>query len=460
MALSDALVKHCKPKLKAYTLKDIEGLALFVSPSGGKSWHFRFTLGGKRQRISLGVYPEVGLAEARLRCESNRSLVKQGISPGSVTADISVVPTTSGMSDVSYSGPSQQEGHTTVIEGYPLGGTSDDTAASSVVSSSVESFADFSVRWKLFKFRKLGLDKKDKRQSTAVQIERYLRKDMLPILGELPMDRIGKADVLKVLRGIEARGALSIAEKCRSWLFELFQHALAEGLISSNPAAEMAVLALPKNPTQHNPFLRQEELPAFLVKLAGYQGAIQTRLGILLLLLTGVRTGELRQASPAQFDLEKGLWCIPAEQVKQLQRSVRHNGSIPPYVVPLSKQAIRIVKELLSLMYPWQPYLLCHRSYPRLPISENTLNCGLKRLGYDGRLTGHGIRATLSTALNELDYPKQWIEAQLSHSDKDQIRASYNHAQYIEQRRQMMQDWADRLDEWQRQGFCEQAKAS
>lgn len=332
MALSDALVKHCKPKSKAYTLKDIEGLALFVSPSGSKSWHFRFTLSGQRQRISFGVYPEVGLAEARLRCEANRSLVKQGVSPVSISV----------------------ENHLSCVSAE----TDALAPVNQVVVSSVESFAAFSVRWKLFKFRKLGLDKTDKRQSTAVQIERYLRKHMLPVLGELPMDKIGKADVLRVLRGIEARGALSIAEKCRSWLFELFQHALAEGVIGSNPAAEMAVLALPKNPTQHNPFL------------------------------------------------------------------------------------------------------LCHRSYPKLPISENTLNCGLKRLGYDGRLTGHGIRASLSTALNELDYPKQWIEAQLSHSDKDQIRASYNHAQYVEQRRQMMQDWADRLDEWQRQGFCEQVKVS
>lgn len=201
-------------------------------------------------------------------------------------------------------------------------------------------------------------------------------------------------------------------------------------------------------------------MPDFLVRLAEYQGANQTRLGILLLLLTGVRTGELRQTIPSQFDLEKGIWCIPAEQVKQLQRSVKHNGGIPPYVVPLSKQAIRVVNELFAMMYPWQPFLLCHRSYPKLPISENTLNCGLKRLGYDGRLTGHGIRATLSTALNELDYPKQWIEAQLSHSDKDQIRASYNHAQYVEQRRIMMQDLADRLDEWQKQGFFEQVVAS
>lgn len=230
MALSDVLVKNCKPKSNTYTLKDIEGLSLFVSPSGCKSWHFRFTLNSKRQRISLGVYPDIGLAQARLRCEVNRSLVKQGVSP--VSASI--------------------EEHSS----YVSAGTDALEVKSQETASSVELFAVFSQRWKLFKFRKLGLDKTDKRQSTAVQIERYLRKDMLPILGELPMNRIGKGDVLRVLRGIEARGALSIAEKCRGWLFELFQHALAEGLIDSNPAAEMAVLALPKNPIQHNPFLR------------------------------------------------------------------------------------------------------------------------------------------------------------------------------------------------------------
>lgn len=437
MALSDALVKHCKPKSKAYTLKDIEGLTLFVSPSGSKSWHFRFTLKRKRQRISLGIYPELSLSAARLQCEINRTLVKQGLSPVSPEEQLTKSNTSIKTNTVDVNGNNP------------------------IATSTVESFASFSERWKLFKFRKLGLDKIDKRQSTAIQIERYLRKDMLPILGDLPMDCISKADVLKVLRGIEERGGLSIAEKCRGWLVELFKHAVAEGLIANNPATDMAALALPKNPTQHNPFLRMEELPEFLVKLANYQGAIQTRLGIKLLLLTGVRTGELRQAKPDQFDLESGIWCIPAEQVKQLQKTVRHNGNIPPYIVPLSKQAIEIIKELLALMYPWQPYLLCHRSYPKLPISENTLNCGLKRLGFDKRLTGHGIRATLSTALNELDYPKQWIEAQLSHSDKDQIRASYNHAQYIEQRRQMMQDWADRLDAWQRQGCrLENAQAS
>ena len=177
-----------------------------------------------------------------------------------------------------------------------------------------------------------------------------------------------------------------------------------------------------------------------------------------LLFLTDVRTGELRQARPEHFDLQSRLWKIPAENVKQLQKRARSSSKeIPPYIVPLPKQALSIVKELLALSYPWQPYLLCHRNDPREIISENTLNTGIRRLGYKDRLTGHGIRATLSTALNELGYQREWIEAQLSHSDKDQIRAAYNHAQYVEQRRQMMQQWAERLEAWEEEGLAQLA---
>lgn len=141
-----------------------------------------------------------------------------------------------------------------------------------------------------------------------------------------------------------------------------------------------------------------------------------------------MRTGELRQATPVQFDLERGLWIIPAEVVKQLQ-------DIPPYIVPLSVQAIEIVR-----------YLLAHRSDLKKRISENTLNAALKRMGYEGLLTGHGIRTTISTALNEIGYLKIWVDAQLSHADPDKVSATYNHALYVEPRRKMVQDWADRLD--------------
>jgi integrase len=193
-----------------------------------------------------------------------------------------------------------------------------------------------------------------------------------------------------------------------------------------------------------------DELPEFLVALRNYRGARQTQLGIRLLLLTGVRTGELRLAKPEDFDLERGLWMVPAEHVTQLQRRVRSSSEeIPPYIVPLSSQAVDTVRELLRYRFTGQKYLLCHRSESRQMTSENTLNHGLRRMGYKDRLTGHGIRATISTALNELGYKREWIEAQLSHSDKDQIRLAYNHAQYVEQRKQMMQEWANWLDEWE-----------
>lgn len=283
-----------------------------------------------------------------------------------------------------------------------------------------------------------------------IQIERYLYKDMLPVLGKKALIDITRADVLAVQRKIEQRGALSIAEKCRSWLNEIFRHAIAEGYIEHNPAGDLDIVALPQRPTLHNLFLKLDELPEFLRALKGYQGARQTQLGIYLLLLTGVRTGELRQAMPEQFDLKNNLWLIPADKVKQLQKRVRNSAKeIPPYIVPLPKQAVVIVEELLACRFYKQRYLLAHRYDLTQMVSENTLNTALKRIGYKDRLTGHGIRATISTALNELGYSKEWIEAQLSHSDKDQIRATYNHAEYIEQRRKMMQEWADRLDNWQ-----------
>jgi len=178
--------------------------------------------------------------------------------------------------------------------------------------------------------------------------------------------------------------------------------------------------------------------------------------------LTGVRTGELRLAEPEQFDLDRGLWIIPPQVVKQLQDEMRKAGKrpqdVPPYIVPLSLQAIEIVRYLLGVMRPAQKYLLSHRSELKKRISENTLNKAVQLMGYEGRLTGHGIRGTISTALNEIGYPKIWVDAQLSHSDPNKVSSAYNHAKYVEPRRRMMQDWADRLDLLE-QGEVEAASA-
>ncbi|WP_051916676.1 MULTISPECIES: tyrosine-type recombinase/integrase [unclassified Serratia (in: enterobacteria)] len=424
--LTDLTIRRAKAARKPYTFKDGGGLYLNINSNGTKNWLFRFYWQGRQKRISFGTYPTVDLKKARSLRQQAHDLLANGIDPRTYRA--------------SQSAPTQ-----------PNRAVHPSTTSQPPQTETIGiRFADYAEHWKAFKLKRLGIA--NRRQSTAIQIERYMRLDMLPLLGKLPLHTITRQHVLAVQRKIEKRGALSIAEKVRSWLNELFRHAIAEGHIDTNPAADLDIIALPQKPTLHNPFLRIQELPAFLHHLHHYQGSRQTQLGLKLLLLTGVRTGELRQARPEHIDLKHALWKIPAETVKQLQKRVRTSSTeIPPYLVPLSRQAVQVIRELLDMRFASQHYLFSHRSEPKLPISENTLNSGLRRMGYKDRLTGHGIRATLSTALNELGYPKEWIEAQLSHSDKDQVRAAYNHAEYVEQRRQMMQEWADRLDQWREQ---------
>lgn len=407
MALSDMAVRQAKANGKAYTLGDIDGLSLSVTAQGGRSWHFRYCWAGKQKRMSLGTYPEVSLREARTLRDQMRALLAKGINPK----------------------------------------THRKLKRQAVRFAAENSFKSVYLLW--LEHRKLEL--KEGRQSTLSQIQRIFVKDVLPRLGSISIYDIQRPDLLEVLARIEGRGALSIAEKVRTWLNQLFRFALVKvpGL-AQNPASDLGVVAAPKPPVVSNPYLRLSELPELLHKLRGYKGKTTTQLGIRLLLLTGVRTGELRLATPDQFDLERGLWIIPPEVVKQLQNGMRKRRQrpqdIPPYVVPLSAQAIEIVCYLLEQVKPAQRYLLAHRSELKKRISENTLNSALKRMGYQDLLTGHGIRATISTALNEVGYPKNWVDAQLSHCDPDKTSATYNHALYVEPRRQMMQDWADRLD--------------
>jgi integrase len=305
---------------------------------------------------------------------------------------------------------------------------------------------------KWFAHRELSLKKG--RQCTASVLPRIFEKDVLPLLGKRTIYEIKRPDLLEVIARIERRKALSVAEKVRTWFNQLFRYALVvvPGL-EQNPASDLDVVAVPLPPVNHNPFLRMAELPTLLQRVRKYRGRLQTQLGLRLLFLTGVRTGELRLATPDQFHLDKGLWIIPPEVVKQLQVGMRKKRQlpqdIPPYIVPLSVQAIEIVRYMLDHFKPAQRYLFRHDSDLKKPMSENTLNTALKRMGYRDLLTGHGIRATISTALNEIGYPKVWVDAQLSHVDPNKVSATYNHAEYVEQRRRMMQDWADRLDHFE-----------
>lgn len=419
MALTDMFVRQAKATGKDYTIPDFDGLSLAVSNSGTKSWHFRYTWLGRQKRMSLGTYPEITLREARERRDNARALVAKGINP-------------------------------------QLHREKERQAVSLAAEHTFEAVYE---KWLAHRSLKL----KEGRQSTLVQIRRAFDKDVLPALRKRSIYEINRADLLEVVGRIERRKALSVAEKVRTWFNQLFRYALVivPGL-ERNPASDLDVVALPQPPVRHNPFLRMEELPTFLRTLRKYPGRQQTQLGIRLLLLTGVRTGELRRAEPGQFLLDNGLWIIEPENVKQLKTQMikagKNPADIPPYIVPLSIQAIEVVRFMLDRFKPAQRYLFAHASDLNERISENTINGALKRLGYESQLTGHGIRGTISTALNEIGYPKVWIEAQLSHADRDKVSAAYNHAEYVEQRRRMMQDWADRLDLFE-QGQVEAASA-
>ncbi|KSD37231.1 integrase [Pseudomonas aeruginosa] len=420
MTLSDLTVRQAKAAEKAYSIPDTDGLGLVVTPTGGKSWHLRYYWLGKQKRISLGNYPEIGLREARTLRDEARALLAQGINPHT---------------------DRKQKRHAVKL--------ASDYTFKAVFNAWVEHRAK---------------ELKEGRNSTLSQIKRIFEKDVLPSLGKMSIYDIRRPQLLGVLAKIEGRKAFTTAEKVRTWLGQLFRYALVivEGL-EVNPASDLDVVAEPKPPVTHNPYLHLPELPEFLQKLRLYNPrGWQTQLGIRLLLLTGVRTGELRLATPEQFDLDRGLWIIPPQIVKQLQGEMRKAGKrpqdVPPYIVPLSLQAIEIVRYLLEVMRPAQIHLLTHRSELKKRISENTLNAALKRMGYEDQLTGHGIRGTISTALNEVGYPKIWVDAQLSHSDPNKVSSAYNHAKYVEPRRRMMQDWADRLDLLE-QGRVEAASA-
>jgi integrase len=410
MALTDTTVRQAKATGKAYTLGDIDGLSLAVSPQGGKSWHFRYYWHGKQKRMSLGTYPEVSLREARQARDEARSLLVRGSNPQ----------------------------------------THRKAERQAVRMACEHTFTALFQQW--IEHRKPEITTQGS-NCTLAKILHVFGNDVLPLLGKRSIHEIRRPDLLEIIERIERRKALSIARELRGWFNQLFRFALVKvpGL-EYNPATDLDVVAVPRPPVRHHPFLHMNELPDLLRDLRKYPRA-QTSLGLRLLLLTGVRTGELRHATPEQFDLERGLWSIPPENVKQLQQKAKKVGKdMPPYLVPLSRQAIEIVRELLKMFIPSQRYLLRSRHRPAMSVDRMTLNKALQQLGYKNRLTGHGIRGTLSTALNEIGYPAAWIEAQLSHADPNAIRAAYNHAEYIEQRRRMMQDWADRLD------LCEQGR--
>ena len=257
------------------------------------------------------------------------------------------------------------------------------------------------------------------------------KNDIFPYVGTRPVGEIKPLELLNVLRKIEKRGALEKMRKVRQRCSEVFRYAIATGRAEYNPAADLSS-ALEVHQSNHFPFLKADEIPDFLRALEGYSGSKLVQIATKLLMITGVRTIELRAALWQEFDLGNAIWEIPAERMKMRR----------PHLVPLSSQAVDLLNEL-KIMTGNYRYVFPGRNDPNKPMSEASVNQLIKRIGYVGRVTGHGFRHTFSTILHDHDFDTAWIELQLAHVDKNPIRGTYNHAQYLIGRKKMMQWYSD-----------------
>ncbi|WP_159281979.1 tyrosine-type recombinase/integrase [Rahnella variigena] len=386
MPLSDIQIKRAKPAEKPFTLNDGNGLSLLVETSGGKGWRFRYRFAGKPKMISFGVYPTVSLADARARREEAKSQLARGINP----------------SEARKAGKLAQ------------------------MSAAGNTFKAIALEWHAAK-------KASWTENYAQSVIRLLELNIFPFLGERAIDGIQPLELLLVLQKIEGRGAIELASKVRQRCGEVFRYAVITGRATYNPAPDLAgALQTPKR--NHYPFLMANELPAFIKALDSYSGSIITKLATQLLMLTGTRTIELRAARWEEFDLENALWEIPAERMKMKR----------PHLVPLSTQAVEILRQLETLTGRYQ-LVFPGRNDASKPMSEGSINKALKLIGYHGKATGHGFRHTMSTILHEQGFDSTWIEMQLAHVDKNSIRSTYNHAQYLNGRTSMMQWYSTHL---------------
>lgn len=388
MALTARQVETAKPKEKSYKLFDGGGLYLEVTAKGSRYWRMKYRFGGKEKRLAFGVFPTVTLAEAREMRNQAKKVLAAGGDPGEIKKEEKA------------------------IQKLNTGNT----------------FEAIAREWHKSKADRWSLRYRD-------EIIDTFEKDIFPYIGKRPIAEIKPLELLETLRKMEKRGALEKMRKVRQRCGEVYRYAIITGRAEYNPAPDLATALTPPK-KQHFPFLSAEELPYFLKDLAGYTGSVITKTATKIILLTAVRTQELRFARWQDIDLEKGIWEIPAEVMKMKR----------PHIVPLSKQVIELFNSLKPLSGHYE-LVFIGRNDHRKPISKESVNQVIELLGYKGRLTGHGFRHTMSTILHEKGFNSAWIETQLAHIDKNAIRGTYNHAQYMDGRREMMQWYADYMDE-------------
>jgi integrase len=387
--LTDKAVSQAKPKEKPHKLTDGNGLYLLVTPAGSKLWRWKYRVSGVEKLMALGAYPAVPLTQARKARDAARQQLAQDVDP---MAERRV----------------QKIADKVAME---------------------RSFAAVAMAW----WQQWQSARSPRH---AEYVRRRLELDVFPAIGKRPVADVSAPELVHMVKGIAARGALDIAKRALQTTSQVFRYAIANDMSKSNPATHIKPAdILPSRKKENYARIDAKELPELLRSMEAYQGSSITRLAMKLMALTFVRTGELIGAKWAEFDLENARWDIPAERMKMKT----------PHIVPLSEQAVEVLRVLQTvtghsaLLFPGE------RDHEK-PMSNNTILAALKRMGYAGRMTGHGFRGIASTMLHEMGYRHEHIELQLAHQERNQVSAAYNHAKYLKDRGAMMQQWADCLD--------------
>ncbi len=385
-SLSDVAVRNAKPKPKPYKMSDGDGLFLLITPAGGKYWRMKYFFGAKEKLLALGVFPDVSLADARERRAQARKVIAAGKDPGEAKKESKRI----------------------------------------TAQKQADTFEAIAREWHQNRLAKWTPEH-------ATKILKRLETHVFNRIGTRPVGDITAVELLTIMRKIEEHGG-EIAHRMLQICNQVFLYAVITERAANNPAASLRGALKPVAKKNHA-YIKPNELQEYLGKLAEYDGALQTQLALKFLLLTFVRTGELRGAEWSEIDFDKAEWRIPAERMKMKD----------PHIVPLSRQAVTILRELQPITGQWR-YVFPNQHKPSGQMSENTILYALYRMGYHSRATGHGFRSTASTVLNEHGFQPDIIERQLAHCERNGVRAAYNHAQYLPERRKMMQWWADYLD--------------
>jgi integrase len=392
MPLTDTCIRNAKTKSKPYKLSDGGGMYLLVKPDGARYWRFDYRFAGKRRTLALGIYPIVSLSNARSRREDARALLAKDIDPGvakKATKRIAKL-------------------------------------------ASENTFEAIAREWIANQRNRLA-----PRYLTLLLAR--LEADIFPQIGSRPIMEIDAPEVLEILRKVEKRGVIETARRLRQLCGQVFRYAIVTGRAQHDPSADLrGALKSPGRPHGHKAMLL-DEVPTFMHALGAYDGDARTRLALRLMVLTFARTTELRAARWSEFENLDGnepIWRIPGERTKMKRE----------HLVPLAPQALAVLGELRELPgSDASPFLFPSASLEKC-MSNNTMLYALYRMGYHGRATVHGFRAMASTALNEMGFRPDVIERQLAHEEKNAVRAAYNRAEYLNERRTMMKQWADYID--------------